>query len=202
MGDEYHRALVRVEGAGDDRQVAEIDVIGRLVEDEKAGLHQHQAGEGDESLLPFRQMPYSRPDQVSRDEETRRDVPHIPFNFPVHHRGELFIHRRAEIEIGKILPIVADPHAFRNGRAGGLPACLRRQARERFEKRGFAYPVGPLEKQVLIFTERKRFFLDDGFVNRRRMQGVAGFPNSSARKRASCARALHSLYVVRNSESS
>ena len=32
--------------------MAEIDVVGGLVQDKEAGTEQHQAGKGDEALLP------------------------------------------------------------------------------------------------------------------------------------------------------
>ena len=38
VGDEDHGSLIGVEGAGDDWEVAEIDVVGGLVEDEEARL--------------------------------------------------------------------------------------------------------------------------------------------------------------------
>src|SRR3989338_6640320 len=121
--DEYHRAFVRIEGAGDDRQVAEIDVIGRLVENEQPRLHQDKARERHESLLPFRQMSYSRPDEIPCDEKACGDMPHVPFYFFIHHPCKFLIHGGTEIEIGKILPVVAHLHARGNSRAGGLPAC-------------------------------------------------------------------------------
>lgn len=53
VGDEDHGPIIGVEGAGDDGDMPEIDVIGGLVEDEEAGAQQNETGEGDEALLPF-----------------------------------------------------------------------------------------------------------------------------------------------------
>lgn len=53
MGDEDHGSIVGIEGAGDDGDMPEINVIGGLVEDEQAGAQKDEAGEGDETLLPF-----------------------------------------------------------------------------------------------------------------------------------------------------
>jgi hypothetical protein len=50
-----------VERFRDDRKVAEVDVVGRLVEDKEAGALEHEASEGDEAFLPFRKHAYLLP---------------------------------------------------------------------------------------------------------------------------------------------
>src|SRR5690606_1010506 len=53
VGDHNHGALVLVERLRDDRQVAEVDMVGRLVQNQQAGLHQNQAAEREEAFLSF-----------------------------------------------------------------------------------------------------------------------------------------------------
>ena len=47
MADQNHRAVVFVERFGDNRQMAEVDVVGRLVQNQKPRSLQHQSGESD-----------------------------------------------------------------------------------------------------------------------------------------------------------
>lgn len=80
MGDEDHGALVGVEGLGDNGEMAEIDVVGGLVEDEEAGPEEDEAGEGDEAFLAFGKRADARMDGVSNDEEARRHGAKLGFD--------------------------------------------------------------------------------------------------------------------------
>lgn len=53
MRDDNHRAFVLVQGVGDDGEVAEVDVIARLIQDEEARSEEDEAREGEEALLPL-----------------------------------------------------------------------------------------------------------------------------------------------------
>ena len=55
VGDEDHGAFVGVEGFGDDRQMTEVNMVGRLVEDEQARALQNKPSKSNKTLLPFRQ---------------------------------------------------------------------------------------------------------------------------------------------------
>src|SRR3989344_75497 len=85
-------------------------------------------------------------------------MPHVPFYFLGHHTRQLFIHSRVEIEVGKILAVVAHFHTFGDSRSFSSAIG------ERFEERRFAYPIGTFQQQVLILAQRERLFLDYCFV--------------------------------------
>jgi hypothetical protein len=51
--DENQSTLVIIEGLGDDRQVTEVDVVSRFIEDEKVRLLSIEASEHEQSLLSF-----------------------------------------------------------------------------------------------------------------------------------------------------
>ncbi len=72
MGDEYHRPFIFVEGFRDDREVAEVDVIGRLVEDEESWLFESELREHDESLLSFTKRSDRSRHDLTRDEKSAR----------------------------------------------------------------------------------------------------------------------------------
>src|SRR3989338_4995311 len=57
VADEYHRSVVFIERLCNDGQVAEVDVIGRLVENKQPRLHEYEPRERHEPLLSFREMP-------------------------------------------------------------------------------------------------------------------------------------------------
>gem|GEM_PF-3761442 len=69
MGDKHHSTFVGIECFGDDREVAEVDMIGRFVEYEESRLKQDESGKGDKSLLSFGEVSDLRLHKFSRDEE-------------------------------------------------------------------------------------------------------------------------------------
>ena len=53
VGDEDHRSFIFVESFGDDGEVSEVDMVGRLIEDEESWFFERELREHDESLLSF-----------------------------------------------------------------------------------------------------------------------------------------------------
>src|SRR3989344_7826558 len=58
MGDKYHRALIRAQSFGNNRQMAEIDMVGWLVEYEESGTQEDQPRKRNQSFLTFRERTY------------------------------------------------------------------------------------------------------------------------------------------------
>ena len=116
MTDEDHGSFIGVEGAGDNRQVAEIDVVGGLVEDEEAGPEQDEAGEGNEALLAFGERADAGMDGVSADEEARGYGAQLGFDEPAFHGADDLLQRLVdrviEVHHREVLAIVADANAF------------------------------------------------------------------------------------------
>ena len=67
--DEDHRTFIGIECLCDARQVAEVDVIGRLIEYEKPRLLEDEAGKCDESFLSLREVSDFCVDHVLCDEK-------------------------------------------------------------------------------------------------------------------------------------
>ena len=72
MGDENHSTLVLVERLRDDREVAEVDMIRWLVEDEESWLLEDEPNERNKSLLTFGEIADARLDDITRHEESCR----------------------------------------------------------------------------------------------------------------------------------
>lgn len=70
VGDEYHRPLVFIESFGDDWEVAEVDMVGRLIEDEESWFFERELREHDESLLPFAERSDRSRHDLTRDEKS------------------------------------------------------------------------------------------------------------------------------------
>ena len=107
MGDEYHRARVLVERFRDDRQMAEVDVVCRLVENKEPRALEHERSEGDEALLPFGEAADLRM-QISpvmrNPAAIVRSVSSSGFPIAWRARRDGLV----EIERGEILAVIAD----------------------------------------------------------------------------------------------
>jgi len=136
VGDEDQGAFELVEGFGDDGEVAEVDMIGRLVEDEEAGTFKHEAREGDQTFLSLGQIPDLGHDDIAGNKKARGRGAHVVLVFFMHDGQERVKHCVVKVERRKILPIVADLGSRRDGRAIG------RAARDRLKHGAFADAVG------------------------------------------------------------
>src|SRR3989344_4391201 len=71
--DEDHRALIRIERFCYDGKMAEVDVVGRLVEDQESRRKEDESREGDQALLPLGQVPYLGVNKLARYEKSSSD---------------------------------------------------------------------------------------------------------------------------------
>jgi len=69
VGDEDHGSFIGIQGLGDDRQVAEIDMVGRLVEDEEARALEDETGKCHQPLLPLGERSDAGMDSIGTDQE-------------------------------------------------------------------------------------------------------------------------------------
>ena len=71
MAYEYHRAFVAIECLCDNGQMPEIYMVGRLIENEEPRAQKHEAREGDQPLLPLREMSNLSMYQISGNKKSR-----------------------------------------------------------------------------------------------------------------------------------
>ncbi len=167
MAHDDHRAVVLVERRGDNRQMAEVDVVGRLVQYQKPRFEQHQAREGDKALLSLRERAYFRVYQFAGYEERRRGgcagSPLLPS--PSRRRAR---HARSCQSRGSKSPAGSSPRA----RPGLSRAPF--AVPDAIDSRSVAlpYPVGAAQKEVLILAQCDlRFVLDRLVVLYRQERG-------------------------------
>lgn len=148
MRDEHHGAFVLVERFRDNRDVAEVYVVGRLVEDEESRLLEHEARERYETFLTFRQGSDLLAHGLSKQEEACRNLAHLLLVRLLHRGDKRLTHGVLEIERGEVLAVVANLHA-------ACDLCARRSAfSQGFKERCLADTVRAFELEVLLLPKR------------------------------------------------
>src|SRR5688572_21493580 len=153
-----HRALVLVERLGDDGQVAEVDVVGGLVEDEQARTHQHEAGEGQEPLLSLGEVGDLGGERLAVEQEAGGNRAQVVLALLRHDAVEEVVAGLLEVQRREVLAVIADHDVLPEGHALG------RAVEDLLEERALADAVRAFEQEMRAASELEIHFLHDRFA--------------------------------------
>ena len=98
MRNENHRSPIGINGGGNKRDMAKVDMICRLIKNKKPWTFKHETRESHEPFLPFGKGAYLSANGDSVNEKSRRNASHAFFVFLVHRGHQRFVSRIFKIK--------------------------------------------------------------------------------------------------------